>query len=133
MKKSKIRITNSKAFFDYAITDTVNAGLMLTSADVKAIRGGTVRLQGNHVALSIGGADAIGISGLEGPKRLLVTAKELTDLHKWLNTKGNTAIVTEIFENERGLFKAVVGHAKGKKLHDKRASIKEKDLKRDNG
>jgi len=129
--KPKIKITNSKAYYDYHIEDPVNAGLVLTSNDVKAIRSGTVRLQGNHVAISIGGADVVGVSGFEAPRRLLLTSKELNDLIKWTSIKGNTALVTEIFENDRGLFKAVVAHAKGKKLHDKRASLKEKDIKRE--
>lgn len=116
-------ILNKKAKFEFEFVDKYDAGIMLTGPDVKAIREGKFSLvdaycifQSNELFMN--------------NKKLLLKRRELTKLQKSL-IKGFSIIPYKIYENERGIFKIEVYLAKGKKLYDKRETIKQRDIQRD--
>ena len=116
-------ILNKKAKFEFEFVDKYDAGIMLTGPDVKAIREGKFSLvdaycifQSNELFMN--------------NKKLLLKRRELTKLQKSL-IKGFSIIPYKIYENERGIFKMEVYLAKGKKLYDKRETIKQRDIQRD--
>lgn len=116
-------ILNKKAKFEFEFIDKYDAGIMLTGPDVKAIRAGKFSLvdaycifQSNELFMN--------------NKKLLLKRRELTKLQKSL-VKGFSIIPYKIYENDRGIFKIEVYLAKGKKLYDKRETIKQRDIQRD--
>ena len=137
--KRNIQIQNKKARFEYHILETWTAGLMLQGTEVKAIREGKCNMTDSYCffvagELFIRDLDIpIGKSFYQHdpkrPKKLLLNRKELNKLQKGLD-KGVTIIPLKIHEIN-GRFKCDIALAKGKKLYDKRADLKEKDIKRD--
>jgi SsrA-binding protein len=116
-------ILNKKAKFEFEFIDKYDVGIMLTGPDVKAIRAGKFSLvdaycifQSNELFMN--------------NKKLLLKRKELTKLQKSL-VKGFSIIPYKIYENDRGIFKMEVYLAKGKKLYDKRETIKQRDIQRE--
>ena len=116
-------IVNKKAKFEYEFVDKYDAGIMLTGVDVKLIREGKYSLtdaycifQNNELFMN--------------NKKLLLKRRELTKLQKNL-VKGFSIIPYKIYENDRGIFKMEVYLAKGKKLYDKRETIKRRDILRE--
>ena len=116
-------IVNKKAKFEYEFVDKYDAGIMLTGVDVKLIREGKFSLtdaycifQNNELFMN--------------NKKLLLKRRELTKLQKNL-VKGFSIIPYKIYENDRGIFKMEVHLAKGKKLYDKRETIKQRDVLRE--
>jgi SsrA-binding protein len=148
MKKEKfsndIQIKNKRASFEYQFIDTYVAGIQLTGTEIKSIRLGNANLQegycffntkgelfikGMHVALY-----KQGTYNNHDPlreRKLLLQKKELRKLESKSEEKGLTIIPVKLFINDRGLAKIEIALAKGKKLHDKRESIKQKDIKRE--
>lgn len=147
-------VENRKARFNYEILHTYEAGIRLLGCEVKAVRGGRMSLDGSHVSL-IGAIMAIkkntsrltligaNITPLQPmnvptdfnpvrPRALLLKEKELDELSKLVETKGNTLIPLSIYK-KGGLIKVQVVVARGKKKFDKRESIKKKDAKREIG
>jgi SsrA-binding protein len=116
-------IVNKKAKFEYEFVDKYDAGIMLTGVDVKLIREGKFSLtdaycifQNNELFMN--------------NTKLLLKRRELTKLQKNL-VKGFSIIPYKIYENDRGIFKMEVYLAKGKKLYDKRETIKRRDILRE--
>lgn len=138
-----INIKNKKASYEFEFIDKFVAGLVLTGTEIKSIREGKVSLteafcyfrrdelyiKQMHIApYSMAASynhDAV------RERKLLLNKKELNRLQTKYAEKGLSIIPLRIFINDRGLAKVEIALAKGKKIHDKRDSIKEKDVKRD--
>lgn len=138
-----IKIKNRKAYFEYFISDKFICGMVLTGTEIKSIRDGKVSLEEAYCSFLDGELFVINMHIAEykfgtynnhEPKRdrkLLLNKKELKKLTNKVKEKGFTIIPILLFVNEKGLAKLEIGLAKGKKLYDKRESIKTKDNKRD--
>ena len=134
--------SNRKAFHNYSIEDTIEAGLVLAGHEVKSVRGGQATLTGAYVTIRAGEAwlrnAYIGkykqASNLEGydesrERKLLLKRKEIERLQTQTQGKGLTLIPLELYTSKHHI-KLKVGLARGKKQYDKRESIKKKELKR---
>ena len=133
---------NRKAYHDYFIHDTYEAGIVLTGTEVKSIRSGRMNIKDSYARIEKGELWLWNahISPYEQGNRfnhdplrtrkLLVHKKELNKLEIMMKTKGYTLIPLKIYFN-RGKIKCLIGVATGKKLHDKRRDIAEKAVKRD--
>jgi SsrA-binding protein len=138
-----INIKNRKASFEYEFLETYTAGLELTGSEIKSIREGKVSLPEAFCVFNKGElfVKQMRIAPFkEGSyanheptrtRKLLLKKRELEKLEKNSQEKGLTIIPTRLFISEKGWAKLNIALAKGKKLHDKRESIKEKDVKRD--
>jgi SsrA-binding protein len=132
--KDKVSLVNRKAKYDYVFEKTLIAGLSLIGQEVKAIRDSRVSFtdsycffQDNELFLK-----HLHVTVEKDPTRdrkLLLKRRELDKLQKEL-INGYTIVPTKIFENDRGILKVEIALARGKKQHDKRESIKERDIKR---
>jgi SsrA-binding protein len=139
----KIDIPNKKAKFEYAFIDTYLAGMVLTGTEIKSIRLGKVNISDAFCFFKDDGlyVKNLNISKYEQgthynheplrDRKLLLTKKELKKLASKMTDKGLTIIPTRLYINETGLAKLDIALAKGKKLFDKRDSIKERDVSRD--
>lgn len=134
---------NRKAHFDYEIMDTYECGISLLGYEVKAVRSGKASLTGAHVIIR--GAEAYIIGLVIEPyqvkntplvyepdrtRKLLLTKAEIKKLEKAGQTKGLTLIPLSVY-NKNGKIKVKLAVARGKKLHDKRESIKKRDVDRE--
>jgi SsrA-binding protein len=140
--KIKIVATNRKAFYEYHILETHEAGIQLIGSEVKSIREGNVSLKESYVLIRKGEAWLKGAhiasyshTGIEGhelirDRKLLLHKKEISRIGSKLAEKGLTAVPTKLYF-KGGLIKLEIGLAKGKKLHDKRDSKKKRDVERD--
>ena len=136
-------IVNRKARFEYEFIETFTAGLVLKGSEVKSVREGKANLSdafcvffGNEFTLV--GAQITpyshGAYANHEAKRhrlLLLNKKEMQRLKIALNDKGMTVVPYRMYFSERGIIKIDIELAKGKKLYDKRETIKERDVKRD--
>ena len=137
--KRNLQIQNRKACFEYHILETWTAGLMLQGTEVKSIREGKCVMTDSYCffvsgELFIRDLDIpIGKTFYQHepkrPKKLLLNRNELNKLQKGMD-KGVTIIPLKIHE-VNGRFKCDIALAKGKKLYDKRADLKDKDVKRE--
>jgi SsrA-binding protein len=116
-------IVNKKAKFEYEFVDKYDAGIMLTGVDVKLIREGKFSLTDAYCIFQ---SNELFMNNT----KLLLKRRELTKLQKNL-VKGFSIIPYKIYENDRGIFKMEVYLAKGKKLYDKRETIKQRDVLRE--
>ena len=133
---------NRKARHDYTVLETIECGIVLTGTEVKSIRTGGVSLAGSYGAvlgneLWLVGCDVaaykFGNRFNHEPKsrrKLLVHAKEVLDMRLKTEAKGLTLVPLEMYL-KRGRIKVKLGVCRGKQLHDKRDSLKEKAIKRD--
>ena len=138
-----MEIRNRSAFHEYFIEDKYDAGMVLTGTEVKALRSGKasfndsfctidreeVWLRNLHISEYEYGTYANHPPMRE--RKLLLRKREIKKLVNKLKDKGYTLIPLKIWFNEKGFAKIQIGLAKGKKLHDKRASIKEREAKRE--
>lgn len=143
LKFKEINIKNRRATFDYAITDTYTAGIVLTGTEIKSIRMGKASLVDTFCYINNGEVWVKNMYIAEyfygtynnhterRDRKLLLSRKEIRDLAKESDAAGYTIVPLRLFINERGLAKLVIGVAKGKKEYDKRQSIKERDDKRE--
>lgn len=139
MKGRKGTRENRRARFEVAIEETLEAGLALTSDEIKSIRADRVQLTGGYVKL-LGAADlpepvvvGLHLSAAVQPERtrkLLLHAREIRHLQEELNTKGKTAVPLRIYF-KRGWAKVEIGIGRGRKQHDKRRLLRERDIARD--
>lgn len=133
-----INIVNRRAKFEYHFIDTLVAGVSLNGVEVKFIRKGHLtfapdsfcHFQNGELFLKNVTISGIGDDNMKRDRKLLLKKKELNKLIKEL-TNGLTIIPYRLFENDRGMFKVEICLAKGKKLHDKRETIKERDVQRE--
>ena len=136
-------IQNRSAYHDYFIEDKYDAGMVLAGTEVKSIREGKVSfadsfcffqkgelwVRNMHIAEYRLGTANNHIAVHD--RKLLLTKKELRRLEAKMKEKGYTIVPLKIFFNEKGLAKMEIGLAKGKKLHDKRETLKEKHAERE--
>ena len=134
--KTKVRIENRKVKFEYFIEETFSAGIKLTGIEVKRIREGMVSMTDSYCYFNDGelfmkniSVQGIGVEGMNRDRKLLLKKKQLRKLEFDL-VKGYSIIPHVLYENDRGLLKVDIVLAKGKKLWDKRNSIKERDIDR---
>lgn len=138
-----VNIRNKQASFGYELLDTYVAGLMLKGTEIKSIREGKVNLQDGYVYFARGEAFVKGINispftqgthynhEAARDRKLLLKKIELERLRTKSEEKGLTIVPTRLFINDRGYAKLEIALARGKKTHDKRESIKERDIKRE--
>ena len=143
MKKDNISIINKKAKFNYFIEDEYTAGIVLTGSEIKSIRKKNVSISDSFCEFNDNNELFISKMYVKeyqnssynrnslSQRKLLLNKKELKKLKKKISDVGLTIIPLEIFINDSGLAKIKIALAKGKKLYDKRQSIKEKEVKRD--
>ena len=136
------RIVNKQANRLFHIEDTLEAGLVLTGSEVKSIRAAKVNLKEGYVRLQDGEAWLVGVHispYLEAnrqnhepmrKRKLLLHKREITKLFGKVARQGYTLVPMALYF-ERGKVKLEMGVGKGKKLHDKRHDLKEKDVKRE--
>ena len=142
-KEHRVEIRNKKASFDYQFLETFEAGIVLVGTEIKSIRMGKVSLVdsfcyfvGNE--LFVKGMNVAkyfwGSWGQHEPlrdRKLLLTKRELRHLRQAVKEKGLTIVAVKLFINEEGYAKLLIALARGKKEFDKRATIKEKDIRRE--
>ncbi len=140
--QKKVEIRNRKASFEYEFLDTYVAGIVLRGTEIKSIRQSKVNLQEAYCLFLNGElfVRSMHISEYEmgnqrnheakSDRKLLMKKSELRRLENELKDQGNTIVPTKLFISDKGLAKVVIALARGKKLYDKRESIKEKDIKR---
>ena len=134
--------TNRKAFHEYHILETFEAGIQLKGSEVKSIRESKVSLKQSYVLIRkreawLRGAHIAAYShtGFEGHdpvrnRKLLLHKREIDKINSKLAEKGLTAVPTKLYF-KGGFIKLEFGLAKGKKLHDKRDTKKKRDVERD--
>jgi len=141
--QKKINILNKKAKFQYEILDKYTAGIVLTGTEIKSIRDSKASVAESFCEFNDRGElFVINMTIQEyvfgnyynhkpkAERKLLLNRRELKKLEKEVNTSGLTIIPLRLFINERGLAKLDIALAKGKKLYDKRETIKDRDNKR---
>ena len=138
-----MEIKNRSAYHEFFIDAKYEAGMVLLGTEVKSMRNGEVSfndsfciihkgelwLKSLHIAEYLQG----NINNHEPlrDRKLLLQRRELRKIETKLKEKGYTLIPLRIYFNEKGLAKIEIGLAKGKKLHDKRESIRQKDVERE--
>ena len=138
-----VNIQNKRARFEYNILDKYVAGLQLSGTEIKSIRNGKVNLSDSFCSFKDNELYIIGMYIDEyefgnytnhSPKRerkLLLNRYELDKIRKKIVDLGLTIIPLCLFINDKGWAKIEIAVAKGKKLHDKRNTIKDRDIQRD--
>lgn len=141
--QKNVKIKNRKARFEYEILDTFTAGIVLRGTEIKAIREGKASIAESFCEFnSKGELFVINMTIQEyshathynhNPKserKLLLNRSELKKLEKEVKNSGLTIIPLVLFTNNKGLAKIDIALARGKKLYDKRQTIKERDTKK---
>ncbi len=142
VKASKMVANNKKAYFDYFIEDTYEAGIALVGTEVKSIRMGKCSIKESYIQIDNNEVNIYGmhVSPYEKgnifnkdplrTRKLLLHKAEIAKLRSKVAEKGYTIVPLTVYLKE-GLVKVSIGVAKGKKLYDKRESIAKKDQKRE--
>ena len=145
-QKKSLRPTfiNKKAYHDYTILETLEAGIELYGSEVKAIRASRINLKESFIRIIKGELFLLGahISHLETSnihflpdtrrqRKLLLHKMQIEKLHKKVQIDGITLVPLKVYFNDKNRIKVQIGLAKGKKLHDKRESLKQKSQERD--
>jgi SsrA-binding protein len=138
-----VNIRNRQAGFEYELLDKYVAGIVLTGTEIKSIREGKVNLQDGYCYLNRGEMFVKGVNitpyaqgthynhEATRERKLLLKKSELAKLERKVDEKGLTVVPTRLFINDRGFAKMEIAVARGKKLHDKRESIKDREAKRE--
>ncbi len=141
--QKQINIKNKKAKFEYHLIDTFTAGIILTGTEIKSIRNskasileaycvyvdGEVFIRNMHITAYENGS--FYNHKPRNDRKLLLNKKEIQKIEKFLKVKGNTIVPLKVFLSDKGWAKIDIATAQGKKTHDKRQDLKEKDDKRD--
>ncbi|MFO7852215.1 MAG: SsrA-binding protein SmpB [Bacteroidota bacterium] len=142
-KKHSIVIKNKKASRDYNFIDTYIAGIQLTGTEIKSIRAGEASLVDSYCRFRNGELFVTGMNIAEykwgninnhepgRERKLLLHKKELKKLERKTKESGFTIIMTKLFLNDRGIAKAEIALARGKKEYDQRETLKRKDAQRE--
>ena len=143
LDKLKIVAENRRARYDYYIEDKFEAGLALQGTEVKALRAGEASIAESYAEVKDGQVWLVNANIPEfshgnrfnhepkRPRKLLLRQREIAKLHGAVAREGMTLVPLSVYFNSRGRAKVELALAKGKKAHDKRESIKERDWKRD--
>lgn len=134
---------NRRARYDYEITDTLEAGIVLTGTEVKSLRTGKAQITEAYASPERGELWLINAHIPEylqanrfnheekRPRKLLVKKKELARLSQDVERAGNTIVPMKLYFNEQGRAKLLIGVGKGKKSFDKRETERNRDWNRD--
>jgi len=137
-----IEIKNKKAYFDYTIIEELEAGIVLTGTEIKSIRKGSCDIKDTFVNIKNNEAYVLNMYVAkyeEGnifnhderrTRKLLLHKKEIIKLKEKIKMDGLTIIPLKLYFNKNKV-KLLIGVCKGKKLYDKRQSLKEKDIKKE--
>lgn len=138
-----INIRNRQATYEFELLDKYVAGLVLTGTEIKSIREGKVNLQDGYCYFNNGELFVKGVNitpyaqgthynhEAQRERKLLLKKTELRKLERKSEEKGLTMVPVRLFVNDGGYAKLEIALARGKKLHDKRESIKDRDAKRE--
>lgn len=138
----KVVAENRRARFDYMIGDVVEAGLILTGTEVKALREGKANIAESYAAPEDGAIWLINANIPEysagnrenhepkRPRKLLLHRREIARLAQAVERKGFTLVPLKLYFNDRGRAKLELGLGQGKKNHDKRDTVKDRDWTR---
>ncbi len=138
----KLEVTNRKAKFEYSFVQEYDAGMILTGSEIKSIRAGNVNINDAYCTMENGelwirnmyiAEYVYGTSEISEPRRtrkLLLRKAELRKLERRTREKGFTIVPYQLFMSDRGFVKIHIALATGKKLFDKRETIKQRDDKR---
>ena len=142
----KVAADNRRARFDYEIGEVIEAGIMLTGTEVKSLRAGKATVAESYAAVDRNGELMLYNANipeyLQGnrfnhepkrPRKLLLHAKEIAKFAKGVEREGMTIVPLRIYFNDKGRAKIAIALGRGKKLHDKRETEKERDWNRDKG
>lgn len=139
----KLIAENRRAKFDYFLEDTFEAGLMLTGTEVKSLRNGRANIAESYADVS---GDEIMLINADippytqanrfnheprRPRKLLLHRKQIDKLIGAVQREGRTLIPVKLYWNDKGVAKLEIALAKGKKAHDKREAVAERDWQRD--
>lgn len=139
---SRVIAENRRARFDYIIGETVEAGLMLTGTEVKALREGKANIAESYAAPENGEIWLINANipqysaghrenhEPKRPRKLLLRKREIARLAQAVERRGFTLAPLKLYFNERGIAKLELGVGQGKKTRDKRDTVKERDWTR---
>ena len=143
MAQHTVNIKNKKAYFDYFVEETFEAGLVLQGTEIKSIRKGKASIAEAHCVfhgkeLFVRNMNiseyAFGTYNNHEPKRerkLLLKARELKKMEKKTKESGYTIIPLRLYISESGYAKMEIGLSRGKRKYDKRDTLKEKDNRRE--
>jgi len=138
-----MEIKNRSAYFEYFIDNKYDAGMVLQGTEVKSLRDGRASFNDSYCIIHKG---EIWVKNLHiaeyshgsvnnhdpmRDRKLLLQKREIKKIQSKLTEKGYTLIPLRIFLNEKNLVKMEIGLGKGKKMHDKRESIKQRDVQRE--
>jgi len=142
--QKKINIQNKKARFEYEFIDKYTAGIQLTGTEIKSIRESKARITESFCEFNEQGELFVVNMFIEeyshgnffnhkpkSERRLLLNKRELKKLEKEVKNSGLTIVPLRLFMTDKGWAKLDIALAKGKKLHDKRETMKDRDNKRD--
>ncbi|MEN9743302.1 MAG: hypothetical protein RLZZ65_1107 [Bacteroidota bacterium] len=143
MAMKELNIRNKRARFEYHLEETFDAGIVLTGTEIKSIRNGKasileaygifdngeVWLRNMHITAYENGS--FYNHKPRSDRKLLLQRKEITRIEKFLKIKGNTLVPLKLFLTDKGWVKVQLACATGKKIHDKRQDLKEKDDRRE--
>lgn len=136
----KIIATNKKAYTDYIIDETYEAGIVLVGTEVKSLRGHGASFKDSFCRIKDGEIYLLNLHippyrfgniynhDPERPRKLLLHRKQIDRIWGKIRQEGYTVIPTKIYFNDRGIVKVEIAVAKGKKSHDKREEIKKKEI-----
>ncbi len=139
----KVISNNKKAFYNFFVSDLVEAGIVLEGCEVKSVRAGGASLTDSFVVIKNGEMFLKNAyikpyektSSFKPDERrtrkLLLNKSEIQKFERMVKEKGFSIVPTKIYFNNSGKVKVEIGLAKGKKLYDKRQTLKEKSVKRD--
>lgn len=141
--QKNINIKNKRAKFDYELLDTYMAGIVLSGTEIKSLRDGKASIAESFCEFNDTGALFIINMQIDeyshgshynhlpkAERKLLLNKGELKKLGKEVKNSGLTIVPLNLFINDRGLAKLNIALAKGKKLYDKRETIKDRDNKK---
>ena len=142
--QKRINIQNKKARFEYEILDQFTAGIVLTGTEIKSIRNSKATIAESFCEFNERGElFAVNMYIEEyafgtrfnhrprGSRKLLLNKRELNKLHKQVKNSGLTIVPLKLFINDKGFAKMLIALVRGKKLYDKRETLKDRDNKRD--
>ena len=142
-KKSPVQIKNKKASFEYFFVETFTAGIVLTGTEIKSIRLGKASLVDTYCLIINGEIWVKGMSispyfygsfsnhEMKRDRRLLLTRREIWKLQEATKQPGFTIVPTLVFIDQNGRAKVDIALCRGKKQYDKRATLKEKEDRRE--
>lgn len=143
-ERYKIAADNRRARYDYALGETFEAGLMLAGTEVKALRTGKATIGESYASVERSGEvfliNATIPEYLQGnrfnhepkrPRKLLLHAREIAKIAQGVEREGMTIVPLKIYFNDQGRAKIEIALAKGKKLHDKRETERNRDWARE--